>query len=97
MTPTLLNKSVVGVALAVASLGALDASVGRNWDLAVVFALLGCLNSVLLLRLQSRRPSIPIRADLVGWLRARSAATGEPLELIADRCIARTRADLSRK
>ena len=96
MAPTDLNKLVLALALVVSAVGALDAAFGGQIDLVVVFALTGVLQLVLLLRLQSRRPAVPLRADLVGWLRDRAAAQGEPIGVVADRCVAACRADLDR-
>lgn len=97
MAPTLFARFVIRMALLVAAVGVLDSAAERQWDLTAVFAVLICLHAVLLWRVQSRRPDVPIRGDLVAWLRERSAATGEPMELIADRCIARARADFSQR
>lgn len=96
MPPTDVNKLILALAVVVSAVGALDAAVGGQLDLVVVFALTGALQLALLLRLQSRRPAVPLRADLVGWLRDRAAAQGEPMTVVADRCIAACRADLDR-
>lgn len=94
MLPTPTNRAVLVLTTAVAAVGVVDASVGRNWDLVAVFVLVGVLQLVLLVRLVGRRPSVPIRADLVRWLRDRSAVEGESAELIADRAVSAYRADL---
>lgn len=78
----------------VALVGAVDAAIGGNWDLFAVFVLVAVLQLLLMLRTNGRRPSIPIRADLVRWLRDRASAEGEPAELVADRAISAYRADL---
>lgn len=96
MPPTDLNKLILAFAVIVSAVGALDAAVGEAWDLVVVFAL-GCvLQLALLVRLQVRRPAVPLRADLVAWLQDRAAAQGEPIDAVADRCVAACRADLDR-
>jgi transposase len=56
--------------------------------------LVAVLQLLLVMRTNGRRPSVPIRADLVRWLRDRAAAEGEPAELIADRAVSAYRADL---
>lgn len=95
MLPTPSNRTVLWLTAAVALVGVLDASVGRNWDLVAVFALIAVLQVLLLLRLSSsRRRDVPLRADLVRWLRDRAAAEGESAELIADRAVSAYRADL---
>jgi hypothetical protein len=94
--PTDLNKLILALAVVVSAVGAVDAAIGRSMDLVVVFALGGVLQLALLMRLQGRRPAVPLRADLVAWLRQRAAAQGEPLGAVADRCVASCRADLDR-
>lgn len=96
MAPTDLNKLILVLAVVVDVVGLVDAAAGRTYDLVVVFALGGLLQLALLLRLQSRRPAVPIRADLVAWLRHRAATHGEQLGAVADRCVAACRADLDR-
>jgi hypothetical protein len=94
--PTALNKLILGLAVLVAAVGAVDAALARAHDLVIVFCLIAVLQLVLLLRLHSRRPAIPIRGDLARWLARRAAAAGEPVGAVADRCLAASRADLDR-
>jgi len=94
VVPTPTNRAVLVLTAAVALVGVIDAAVGRNWDLLAVFALIAVLQGVRLLRLGGRRRSVPLRADLVRWLRDRAAAEGESAELIADRAVSAYRADL---
>jgi hypothetical protein len=94
MLPTVTNRTVLVLTVAVAAIGVVDAAVGRNWDLLFVFALVGLLQLVLLLRLSGRRPAVPLRADLVHWLRDRSEAEGESPERILDRAVSAYRAGL---
>jgi hypothetical protein len=91
-----LNKVLLTVALLVALVGLTDALIGEAYDLAVVFGLAAVLQLALLLRLEARRPAVPLRADLVAWLRDRAAVEGEPIGAVADRCVAACRADLDR-
>jgi|GEM_PF-1984375 hypothetical protein len=88
MTPTAVDKLILVLATVVAAVGAVDAAVGHAYDLLVVFGLAGLLQLVLRLRLQSRRPAVPLRADLVRWLEDRSSAQGESMGSLADRCVA---------
>lgn len=64
-------------------------------DLAVVLvALVVLLGAALGSALRDRR-AVELRPDLVDWLRLQSAATGEPVERLADRCVAAYRAELT--
>lgn len=96
MPPTSLNKLILTLAVLVSVVGAVDATIGESYDLAVVFGLGAILQLGLLLRLQAHRPAVPLRADLVAWLRDRAAVEGEPMGVVADRCVAACRADLDR-
>ena len=88
MTPTLPSALALGVALVLAAVGAVDAARGQHWDTAAVFGLLLLVLLGLLTRVRGARPSVPLRGDLVRWLRERSAVTGEPVEVLADRALA---------
>ena len=88
MTPTLPSAVLVVAALVVASVGAADAGRTGRWDTAAVFGLLVVVLLLLLTRVRGRRPAVPVRRDLVRWLRERSAVTGEPVEALADRALA---------
>lgn len=81
------NRAVLALTVAVAVVGAVDAAVSIDWDLFVVFVLIGLLQMVLLLRLSGRRPALSVRADLVRWLRDRAASEGESTERIVDRAV----------
>jgi hypothetical protein len=96
VSPTDVNKLILAMAAVVCAVGAVDAGVGGDADLVAVFSLAGILQLALLVRLQGRRPAVPVRADLVAWLRDRAAADGEPIGAVADRCVAACRADLDR-
>ncbi len=87
MVPSVTNRAVLVLTVAVAVVGAIDAAVSVDWDLFVVFVLIGLLQLVLLLRLSGRRPSVSVRADLVRWLRDRAASEGESTERIVDRAV----------
>ena len=87
MVPSVTNRAVLALTVAVAVVGAVDAAVSIDWDLFVVFVLIGLLQLVLLLRLSGRRPALSVRADLVRWLRDRAASEGESTERIVDRAV----------
>jgi hypothetical protein len=76
-------------------IGGIEGAATRQWDLVVVFGLTLLLQLLLLARTSVGRPPVPLRNDLVAWLRERAAATGEPLERLADRCVAGYRAGLT--
>jgi hypothetical protein len=87
MNPTLTTKLlVVGIVL-VTAIGAIEAAIGAEWDLFALFLLGGALSSALLARLEASRPSIPVRRDLVAWLRNRALISGESTGAVADRAL----------
>lgn len=88
MSPMLSVRYLLGLALAVAVTGTLDAALDEQWDHLVMFAVLGLLIVGLVVRAAGRRPAVPLRCDLVIWLRRRAATTGESLEAVADRAVA---------
>ena len=88
MTPTLPTAVALGAALVVCAVGAVDAARTQRWDTVAVFVLLALVLLGLLSRVRGRRPCVPVRGDLVRWLRERSAVTGEPVEVLADRALA---------
>ncbi len=87
MNPTGTTKLLVVAAIVVALAGAIDAAIGGQWDLFVLFLAGLGIATVLGLRLESRRPAVPIRRDLVAWLRNRSSISGESLSAVTDRAI----------
>jgi hypothetical protein len=90
-----LSVRVLVVATAVvAAVGMVDALRGGSADLVAVFALVALLQLVVLAGLQLGRRPVPLRPDLSAWLEQRSVVTGEPPELIADRCISEYRSAL---
>lgn len=96
MTPSHQHLSLVVVAAIVAAVGVVDAIVSGEDDFAVVFGAILLLLFVLLLQTRSGRVRITLRSDLVRWLRRRSAASGESMEVIADRAVAAYRAQFVR-
>jgi len=87
----LTDKFLLSLALVAVGVGILDASFGREWDLLVVFALVGVIMLVLWLRQGAERMPVTLRADLAQWVRERSHRTGEPFEDFLDRSVARSR------
>jgi hypothetical protein len=81
-------RMAFAVMIAVTVVGVVAAGLGGDWDLAVIFMVLGVVAMALLARTSGRRPLVPIRADLVRWMNARAAVTGDRTEQLADRAIA---------
>lgn len=88
MSPTGAVKMLGFANVVVMGVGFVDAGIGGQWDLFVLFAIGLGLSVALLFRVESRRPSIPIRRDLVAWLRDRASLSGQPLTTVTDRAIA---------
>lgn len=88
MNPTLSTRLLILASALVVAVGLVDAAVGGDWDLVVVFAIAAALHVALLARTGSGRPSVPVRRDLVVWLRERAALGGEPLDAVVDRALA---------
>ncbi len=80
--------------LVAASLGVLDAAIGANWDLVVLFGVIAIVAAVDVVRSTSRRAPIRLRSDLVAWMDRRAAAHGERVEDVADRAVAAFRAGI---
>jgi transposase len=95
MAPTTLNRLVLLMSSLVLAVGVVDGIVSREWDFLAVFSAALALQLLLLARLSVRRPAVPIRRDLVAWLRDESALRGEPMEAIADRAISSYQAQFS--
>jgi len=82
MTRLLITATIVA-----SGAGLIDAAIGGEWDLFLVFAILIALGSALATRIEGRRVSIAVRRDLAVWLRDRSAVSGEPMTALADRAL----------
>lgn len=87
MAPTTLNRAVLLMSSLVLAVGVIDGIVSREWDFLAVFAMALALQLLLLARVSGRRPAVPIRRDLVAWLRNQAALGGEPIDAVADRAI----------
>ena len=92
MAPTKLNRAVLLMSSLVLAVGVIDGIVSREWDFLAVFAMAVALQLLLLARLGGRRPAVPIRRDLVVWLRDQAALGGEPMDATVDRAISAYRA-----
>ena len=92
MTPTAPTAVLLVAAMTVGGVGLVDAVVSRDLDMVGLLSLLAALHVLLLSRLRGGRVELPLRRDLVGWLRERAALVGEPVEVLADRAVAVYRA-----
>jgi hypothetical protein len=92
MAPTKLNRAVLLMSSLVLAVGVVDSIASREWDFLAVFGMALALQLLLLARLSGRRPAVPIRRDLVGWLRDQAALAGETMEATADRAVSSYRA-----
>ncbi|HEX6219509.1 MAG TPA: hypothetical protein VF115_00295 [Acidimicrobiia bacterium] len=88
MSPTGTTKLLVTANVVVLGIGVIDAGFSAEWDLFVILTLGLAISLALLVRLESRRPAVPIRRDLVAWLNDRASISGESLTAVADRAIA---------
>lgn len=86
---------LLGLSVLVSFAAAIDFAVEGHWDGVGLIAVAVLAQVALVARLHRDRRSVALRGDLVSWLADRSAATGEPLEHIADRCVAAYRAGLT--
>ncbi len=82
------NRFVLSVSLVVAGVGALDAFIGRQWDLLLVLGLIITLQLILWSRLRASRVPVTLRPDLAQWLERRSQRTGEAFDDVLDRSVA---------
>jgi hypothetical protein len=88
MSPSSTVRTLIIASAVVLFIGSVDAGIGGEWDLFVLI-LFGFLISIaLLLHVESKRPAVPIRRDLVAWLRDRADSSGEPLTAVTDRAVA---------
>lgn len=92
MAPSRLNRILLVTTMIVLAIAVIDAGFSSEWDLFVVALIALALLAALVVRFQSARPSVPLRADLVRWLQRQAAVTGEPLTQIADRALSTYRA-----
>ena len=95
MAPTTLNRLVLLTTSLVLAVGVVDGIVSHEWDFLAVFAAALALQLLLLVRLSGRRPAVPVRRDLVAWLRDHAALSGETIESVTDRAISAYQAGFS--
>ena len=83
------------VILIVATTGAIDAALGRVWDLLVLLVIVTGLAGIALVPSGADRSVVSVRRDLARWLHRRSSIEGESVERITDRAIATYRSQWS--
>lgn len=83
------------VIVVVAGVGFVDAIVGGQADLAVVFAAIVALSLVAVARSWTHRHRVGLRADLVAWLSRRASERGTTLDDEAERAISAFRAGVT--
>ncbi|MGY1753361.1 hypothetical protein [Blastococcus sp. SYSU D01042] len=87
--PLLQVVALIGVAVAL-----VDALRDSDGDLALLMAAVAAVQLAALAAGLRGRSAVALRRDLATWLRRQSTATGEPLDRLADRCVAAYRAGL---
>lgn len=95
MRPTMFVRTMLVAVIVLCGVGAIDAARGDEWDLVVIFGAVAVMTAVLLARTSVSRILVPIRADLVRWMAARAAVTGDRTENLADRAVAAYRDGLT--
>lgn len=88
MTPSSTTRLLTLTSFLVVVVGAIDAAWSEEWDLFALLAIATAIQGLLLSRLESKRPAVPIRRDLVVWYRDRAALAAEPMPVVVDRALA---------
>jgi hypothetical protein len=83
------------IALVVTAVGLVDVVRDGNSDLTLLFIGLLLLQAAALVTAALGHRGVRLRPDLTAWLTRQAAATGEPIERLADRCVAAYRAGLT--
>ncbi len=74
--------------LLIAGVGGVDAALGGNWDLFVLFGFVVVMQLWVLAKVLSNRVAVSLRPDLARWATQRSQRTGEPVTDVIDRAVA---------
>lgn len=82
------TRLLLTISLVVTGVGALDATVSREWDLLVGFALSGLVQLTIWFRQRAHRLPVTLRPDLTHWLEHQSQESGEPFDDLLDRSVA---------
>lgn len=89
------NRLAVALIGLLAAVGAVDAAIGGQADLAVLQAVVVMLSASVLLRAVVPSRMVPVRGDLARWLDQRAADGTEEAGDVANRAIALYRAGLT--
>jgi hypothetical protein len=95
MVPVQRTTVLLVVALVVTAVGLFDVVRDGNSDLTIVLTGLALLQAAALLAVLLGSREVRLRPDLTAWLHRQAAATGEPVDRLADRCVAAYRAGLT--
>ncbi len=82
------TRVVLSTAVIVNAVGVLDAFIGRDWDLLVVFCLSLSLLLLVWIRARGNRTPVTLRPDLSRLVEHQSQRTGEPFDDVLDRAVA---------
>ncbi|MGF1595737.1 MAG: hypothetical protein ACFCVK_02230 [Acidimicrobiales bacterium] len=82
------TRVLLSVALVITAVGALDAFIGRDFDLLAVFGLSAVVQLTTWLRYRARRVPVTLRPDLAHWLEEEAQRSGEPFDDVLDRAVA---------
>ena len=83
------------VALVATTVGLVDGVRDGDSDLTLLFTGLALVQAAALVTALLGHRGVRLRPDLTAWLDRQAAATGEPVERLADRCVAAYRAGLT--
>ena len=95
MTATARSRLLLLLLITTAGVGALDAAIGRRWDLVVVQLVVVVLAALLAAGTWGHRTPVPLRRDLAEWLQRYGSDGGEGAGDVADRAVAAYRAGLT--
>ncbi|MDH3678951.1 MAG: hypothetical protein OEV40_03265 [Acidimicrobiia bacterium] len=82
------TRVLISISLVITGVGALDALLGREWDLLTVFGLSAIVQTTIWLRQRANRIPVTLRPDLAHWIETQAQQTGEPFDDILDRTVA---------
>ena len=82
------TRVLVIVGIVVVGVGIADAAIGEQWDLLGIFALLGAVQVMLLVRHRAKRRPVTLRPDLAHALERQSQRSAEPFDDVLDRAVA---------
>lgn len=81
------NRFLLSISLVVVGVGAVDAFIGREWDLLLIFVLSMTVQLLLWIRQRANRIPVSLRPDLAHWLEQQSQRTGDTFDDALDRSV----------